>query len=101
MAFAEIIKTTGALPGRNLFYYRDQNNIELDFIDETPACRYLIEVKSSERVDERKLNFSKVAPLLKDKPVKNILMANVQAANIVSLGACDIVNPLLAECFTK
>ena len=101
MAFAEIIKTTGALPGRNLFYYRDQNNIELDFIYETPACRYLIEVKSSERVDERKLNFSKVAPLLKDKPVKNILMANVQAANIVSLGACDIVNPLLAECFTK
>ena len=101
MALSEIIKTTGAMPGRNLFYYRDQNNIELDFIYETPACRYLIEVKSSERVDERKLNFSKVAPLLKDKPVKSILMANIQVGNIVSLGTCDIVNPLLAECFTK
>lgn len=101
MVFSEIIKTTGAMPGRNLFYYRDQNNIELDFIYETPACRYLIEVKSSERVDERKLNFIKVATLLKDKPVKNILMANIQEENIVTLAAYDIVNPLLAECFPQ
>lgn len=101
MAFSEIIKTTGAIPGRNLFYYRDQNNVELDFIYETSSYRYLIEVKSSERVDERKLNFHKVSPLLKDKAAKNILMANIQEKNIISLGACDIVNPLLATCFPK
>jgi len=101
MAFSEIIKTTGAMPGRNLFYYRDQNNVELDFIYETPSCRYLIEAKAAERVDERNLNFRKVAALLKDKTSKNILMANIQEKNIVSLSACDIVNPLLAGCFSK
>jgi predicted AAA+ superfamily ATPase len=101
MAFSEIIKTTGAIPGRNLFYYRDNNNVEMDFIYDTPSCRYLIEAKASERVDEKKLNFKKISLLLKDKPVKNILMASIQEKSVISMAGCDICNPLLASCFSQ
>lgn len=99
IVFSELVKTTGAIPGRDIFYYRDQNGVELDFIFETPSVRYLIEAKASERVDYRKLNFNKVAPLLKDKQVKGVLMSNVQEKSAVKLKDYDIVNPILSDYF--
>lgn len=53
--------------GRNLFYYRDQNGVEIDFIVESDGKTYLIEAKNNERPNASKLNFKKVAPLFKQK----------------------------------
>lgn len=97
--FTEIIKVTGALPGRNLFYYRDQNNVEVDFVYETPSVKYLIEAKASEKMDERKLNFTNVAPLFKDKKIKNLLLSCIYETSTVHLKNHDIANPLLVNCF--
>src|SRR6056297_1939086 len=48
---SEIIKTLPAKVGRNLFFYRDQNGVEMDFMLETGGKLHLIEAKSAERVD--------------------------------------------------
>ena len=101
MVFMEIIKTTGAIPGRNIFYYRDQNKVEIDFVYETPQKRYLIEAKAAELVDERSLNFRKVAPLFKDKPVKSLLMSPIPEPSVVHLKNYDISNPLKKNFFSE
>jgi predicted AAA+ superfamily ATPase len=99
LVFSEILKLTAAVPGRNLFYYRDQNNVEVDFVYETPSVRYLVEAKTAERVDERKLNFAKVAPLFKDKEVKSLLMSSIDDASVVRLKNYAIANPLRVNYF--
>lgn len=99
LVFAELIKTTPAVPGRNLFHYRDQNQVEIDFIYETGETRYLIEAKASEMPGGKRLNFNKVAPLFEDKPVKSVLMANIPDPKIIRMGSYDIVNPLLCNYF--
>ena len=53
--------------GTNLFYLRDQNGVEIDFIVERNAKTWLIEAKNSERPNESRLNFKKIAPLFKTK----------------------------------
>jgi predicted AAA+ superfamily ATPase len=63
--FTELIKA-GHIPGRNLFYYRDQNGVEVDFIIEHKGEVLLVEAKESENPNAHKLNFSKVAPLFKE-----------------------------------
>ena len=63
----EIIKNQPPKPGRGLYFYRDQNGIEIDFVLEKNNQIELIEAKAAERIDERKLNFNKVAPLFTQK----------------------------------
>lgn len=99
LVFSELLKTTMATPGRNLFHYRDQNQVEIDFVYETPSVRYLVEAKSVEKADVGKLNFAKVAPLFKDKPVKSVLLANITEPRVVRLKTYDVVNPLLHDYF--
>jgi predicted AAA+ superfamily ATPase len=65
--FTEIIKSYDFSTGRDLFFYRDQNNVEIDFVIEKNNQVTLIEAKSSEQIPVNKLNFKKVAPLLKLK----------------------------------
>lgn len=72
----EIIKTRNLRPGREIFFYRDQNGVEIDFVIEQGRELSLVEAKAGERLDRRKLNFNKVAPLLKDKYEVSCLAAH-------------------------
>ncbi len=67
LVLMELIKNNHLLPGRELFFYRDQNGVEVDFIVEQGNKITLLEAKVGEKVDNRKLNFKKIVPLLKEK----------------------------------
>ena len=67
LVLMELIKNNRLTPGRELFFYRDQNGVEIDFIIEQGERITLIEAKAGERIDQRKLNFSKTVPLLQKK----------------------------------
>ena len=92
--FCELIKTCDAIPGRNLFFYRDQNGVEIDFLFEKNKSLYLIEAKASERVNQQKLNFNKVAKLFKKHNVKCILSCRAIEDHPINLSDYTICNPL-------
>ena len=83
------------LPGQNIFFYRDQNGVEIDFIVELGGTLHLIEAKAAERVDERKLNFSKVAKLLPKTTCT--LACMVDESRKIHLQNYTIVNPLICD----
>jgi hypothetical protein len=95
LVFTELVKTRQLVPGRSLFFYRDQNGVEIDFITEQNGKLSLIEAKASERVDSRKLNFSKVKPLLADRDISCCLMNPIPDKEPVALDGYISVNPLL------
>jgi len=90
--FTELIKE-GFKSGKDLFFYRDQNGVEIDFILEKNGEIYLIEAKYSERPKVDKLNLIKVAPLFKEK-VHSIVACNVEENGIIELKDFSIYNPL-------
>ena len=66
--FCELIETYDFQPNQNLFFYRDQNAVEMDFMIESKGRVFLIEAKASEKIDSKKLKFKKIT-LLIDEPV--------------------------------
>jgi predicted AAA+ superfamily ATPase len=107
IVFAELVKTCQMRPGANLFFYRDQNGVEIDFIADSPdgenKTLYLIEAKATERPDGRRLNFKKVAPLLSEKfqhkEIKLILAANIPDKASLVVEDYQLVNPVNHACF--
>ncbi len=95
LVFTEIVKTLNAQPGRNLFFYRDQNAVEMDFVIELNGRLFLIEAKSGERVDSRKLNFSKVAKLFPNLHPQCLLMCSTPEETPIHLAEYTVMNPLL------
>ena len=59
LVFTEFLKE-GFIAGKNIFFFRDQNGVEIDFIIEKDGKILLVEAKTSERPDPRKLNFNKI-----------------------------------------
>lgn len=90
--FSEFLKE-GFIPGKNLFFYRDQNGVEIDFIVEKKGEIYLIEAKNSERPRTEKLNFRKVAPLFK-KNVNQLVACNVEEKGVIHIKDFSLYNPL-------
>ena len=83
----------GLQVGKNLFFYRDHNGVEIDFIVEIKGQTFLVEAKSSERVNERKLNFKKVVPLFK-KEVIPVLACRVEEDSVIAMKNYKMYNPL-------
>jgi predicted AAA+ superfamily ATPase len=83
----------GYMAGKELFYYRDSNGVEIDFIWEHDGRTLLIEAKSAERPNPKKLNFKKVAPLFPQK-VDNILACNIQEEGVFQFKEYAVFNPL-------
>ncbi len=83
----------GFVPGRNIFYFRDQNGVEIDFIIEKEAKTILVEAKSSERPNPQKLNFHKIAPLFKEK-VSSVVACGIEEEGMIALKDFSIYNPL-------
>ncbi len=114
IVFMELVKTgaaqqTGQLinsrPGKNLFFYRDQNGVEIDFIlissKQGKQQIKLIEAKATERVSRNKLSFHKVSPLLekhlKITAIEKIVAANVTEKSALNIHDYKVVNPVHTE----
>lgn len=80
-------------PGKDLFFYRDQNGVEIDFIIDRADIQYLIEAKHTEKPNNSKLNFSKVAPLFKSQTVC-IVACNINDTRPTKLKDYTAYNPL-------
>ena len=95
----ELLKQ-GDLPGKNLFFFRDQNGVEMDFIIERKGVTYLLEAKSQERPDERKLNFRKIAPFFPPGS-QCVLACGIPEKGTFHLKNYWSYNPLFGQDFTE
>ena len=98
IVFCELIKTGQYKPGRNLFFYRDQNGVEMDFLIEEDVAEsssiILIKAKASETITNKKLNFSKISPLFEKRPVQCFLMANISQKKLLKMKNYSVMNPV-------
>lgn len=83
----------GLVAGKDLFYLRDKNGVEIDFIIEKDGEVFLVEAKNNERPNPRKLNFSKIAPLFK-REVKSVVACGIEETGTVFLKDYFLYNPL-------
>jgi uncharacterized protein len=91
--FTELIKN-GYVTGKDLFFYRDQNGVEIDFITGKSGKTNLIEAKYAERPDYKKLNFRRVAPLFPNE-VASFCACPVNEPSVIQLKDFGLFNPLL------
>jgi predicted AAA+ superfamily ATPase len=83
----------GFAAGKDIFYFRDTNGVEIDFILEKKGEVFLVEAKHSERPNPSKLNFKKIAPLFKGK-VSSMIACNIENKGYIALKEFSIFNPL-------
>jgi predicted AAA+ superfamily ATPase len=97
LVFGELVKTLGAIPGRHLFFYRDQNGVEIDFIWDRGPELVLIEAKATEVPNIRKLNFAKVQPLFTEVEVRCWLTAPTPESVARQWPGFVMLNPMLTN----
>lgn len=98
LVFMELVKTAHLRPGANLFFYRDQNGVEIDFIVDSGNTLYFLEAKAGEKIDEKRLNFNKVIPLFEEKRhTKAILLQNLSEPHVIRKKGYTCINPLFAD----
>ena len=94
----ELIKNYRLKPGDDLFFYRDQNGVEIDFIIENNGTLFFIEAKSGERIDKKKQRFELVTALFKDRfNTQCVLAQNINEKEKLSFNAFDCFNPLFCD----
>ncbi len=96
LVMMELIKTMDLHPGTDLFFYRDQNGVEIDFLIEKNDRLILMEAKAGERFAPEKLHFSRVTPLLGNRyqQVHNLLALNMPGKEILPRKQFVCFNPL-------
>lgn len=90
--FTEFIKA-GLKEGRDLFFFRDSNGVEIDFILYKGITIHMVEAKYSELPDPKKQNFSKLAPLFKQE-TDAVLACRVNDPGVIVLKDHRLYNPL-------
>jgi len=90
---------SGFICGKDLFFYRDQNDVEIDFVAEKEGKTILIEAKYSEIPKAGKLNFKKVAPLF-SSTVQMLVACPANENTLVTLKDFSLYNPLLFSAFS-
>ena len=93
LVFNELIKTRDLIPNRNIFFYRDQNAVEIDFLIEKNDKVELIEAKAGEKINEKKLNFRKVAKLF-TKEITSTVACRTMEEGLIDLGEYQVYNPI-------
>lgn len=93
--FSEYLKE-GFVAGKNIFYLRDKNGVEIDFVIEKDGEVFLVEAKHSERPNPGKLNFKKIAPLFKEN-VNSMVACGVEEGGLIALKDFSIYNPLFGS----
>jgi hypothetical protein len=98
LVMMELVKSFHLVPGSDLFFYRDQNGVEIDFVIEKKGRLTFVEAKAGERVDSDKLHFNRVAHLFEGKySVKKILALNINETKVLKLENHTCLNPMLAS----
>jgi predicted AAA+ superfamily ATPase len=92
LVLTELVKE-GFVAGKNLFYLRDQNGVEIDFVLEKSGKTILLEAKYTEHPTWKKLNFYKFTSRFKRK-VESIVACSVEEKGKISLKNFSIYNPL-------
>lgn len=95
--FTEFVKE-GYMIGKNIFFFRDQNGVEIDFVIEKDGKIFLVEAKASERPDQRKLNFAKVVRVFKQEALP-VVACTVKEPGMIHLKDFAIFNPLYGFSF--
>lgn len=91
--FTELLKA-GFVPGKDLFYFRDQNGVEIDFVvEQSSGETTLLEAKETENPSAKQLNFKKVAPLFKEH-VRCVVASNILQMGFAKLKEFEAFNPL-------
>jgi predicted AAA+ superfamily ATPase len=90
--FTEMIRN-GYVTGKNLFFYRDQNGVEIDFVTQKSGRTDLIEAKYTERPDQKKLNFKKVASVF-PTGVSSFCACMISERSVIQLKDYSLYNPL-------
>ncbi len=80
----ELIKTLHVRPGKDIFFYRDQNGVEVDFVIEKNDILYFIEAKASEKITKEKYSFKKVIPLFQKKWKTRAFLFHTTMSSMVS-----------------
>ena len=97
--FTEFVKA-GLKEGRNLFFFRDSNGLEVDFILYMGNSIRMVEAKYSELPDPKKQNFGKLAPLFK-KEADAVLACRVNDPGFIELKDHHLYNPLYGHNWFK
>lgn len=98
----ELVKSERLRPNEHIFFYRDHNGVEIDFIVEKGQTLYLIEAKAGEVLNDSKLNFHKVAPLLEERfMVEKIVAQNISKPSVAQMKEYLAVNPLHGGIFSE
>lgn len=96
--FTELVKTNFLKPGKNIFFYRDQNAVEVDFIVKNKKYLIFIEAKASENIDSNKLNFKTVLPLFQKKhKTVSLVLNNLKTVKPLMFKNFLAINPLLTD----
>ncbi len=96
--FMELVKSENLVPGDNLFFYRDQNGVEIDFVIEKKGELIFVEAKAGENTDIKKVNFNKVVPLFEKKyKIKKILALNMNEKGLLYRKDYIGCNPLFTR----
>jgi predicted AAA+ superfamily ATPase len=95
LVLCEYLKVRNLRPGHNFFFYRDQNAVEIDFVIDEGSTLELIEAKSAERPDPRRLNFAKVAPLFPGRKIRATLACDTREPDPLTMRNYRLLNPLL------
>lgn len=90
--FSEYLKE-GFIAGKDIFFYRDSNGNEIDFIVEKEGSIYLIEAKHTERPKPDRLYLNRIARLF-DTTVNSLVACNVEESGLVALKDFSVYNPL-------
>ena len=96
LVFTEFLKE-GFIAGKNIFFFRDQNGVEIDFIIEKDGKIFLVEAKASERPDPGKLNFKKIESLFIEEVV-SVVACNIEENGLIKLKDFSVYNPLNGFC---
>jgi len=90
---SELVKSSGAMPGKDLFFYRDHGGVEVDFLIETREGLTLIEAKYSERIRAEGLSFDRVTSRLAAKIIRCRVAAPTGLRQALPMVGYDIYDP--------
>lgn len=95
--FTEIIKTTSTRPGVDLFFYRDQAGVEVDFVVSRKGKLHFVETKYSISGDAIKTNIHKVSTLFSGVETDAYLFANIPEKNAMEIQNHLVLNPIYTD----
>lgn len=90
---SELLKRAAVRPGRELFFYRDHNGLEVDAVISGERELVLLEIKGSPAAARDLSAARRVAALLGSRPHRIVVAAPIDADEPIDLGDHRVVDP--------